>query len=544
MYSIHGLCACAALSIAAAFATSDANAAPLPIIAKHSHKCLDITGGPGATEDGVFAEQWECTWATNQLWTLQNDGFGRFQIIAEHSHLCLAAATGNEDARVFQTACNATENKQLWVKEVAGASNEFRFRQVSGGRCFAVAEGPMVGDDGQPIELQDCTTNPTTDNQIWTLGRNPIYWPFISSSIWNTPIGSGAQYVAAGLPAAPDDPNDKFPDGTAIDVGWSPMPQIDAERIVLVPTAPPTTINYSSAGWTGADRCIATTPPSPNFTGLPKTNVPIPSNYVYDPTSPKNDGAAFLLADGHTLVQTEPWARCQAGGSSTSIIRILDDGTNANTNSGSDADIISGNGRKGAHGGSMLGTLGGTIRLGEMRPGSKGPRHALKINLFSKMELFNCSQPNGSDCFRWPAYTADSSASTSYGSIGNNTNSAMKMGALLAIPPSVNINNLDLWSEPGRQLAWTLQNYGAYVVDSMGAAFAISAEDGFHGSKPAEFLADYGMDMEARVGHGHNSNWSHDLQIIRPLLQVVNNNGPNSVGGGGTPRQPLAPPFQ
>jgi hypothetical protein len=534
-YSIHGLCACAALSIAAAFATSDVSAAPLPIVAKHSHKCLDITGGPNATQDGVLAEQWECTGAANQLWTLQNDGFGRFQIIAQHSGLCLAAATGNEDERVMQTACNVTNTKQLWVKETVGTSTQFRFRQVSGGRCFAVAEGPSVGENGQPIELQACTTT-TTDNQIWTLGRDPIYWPFISSSIWNTPIGSGAQYVPANLPAAPDDPND------GVDVGWSPMPQVDAERIVLVPTAPLTTINYSSAGWTGADRCLATTPPSPNFTGLPVTNVPIPSNYVYDPTSPKNDGAAFLLADGHTLVQTQPWARCTAGGSATSIIRILDDGTNANNNSGSDADIISGNGRKGAHGGSMLGTLGGTIRLGELRPGSKGPRHALKINLFSKMELFNCSVV--ADCFRWPAYTADSGATTNYGSINNNQNTAMKMGALLAIPPSVNIDNLGLLSEPGRQIAWTLQNYGAYVVDSMGAAFAISAEDGYHGSKLAEFLADYGFPMEARVGHNQNSDWSHDWQIIRPLLQVVNNNDATHVGGGGTPRQPLAPPFQ
>jgi len=70
-----------------------------------------------------------------------------------------------------------------------------------------------------------------------------------------------------------------------------------------------------------------------------------------------------------------------------------------------------------------------------------------------------------------------------------------------------------------------------------------SAEEGFHGSKPDEFLADYNMKMGARVAHGENSDWSHDLQIIRPLLQVVNNNSPTSVGGGGTPRQPLAPPF-
>jgi len=122
---------------------------------------------------------------------------------------------------------------------------------------------------------------------------------------------------------------------------------------------------------------------------------------------------------------------------------------------------------------------------------------------------------------------------------------AMKMGSLLAIPPSVNINNIGLLTEPGRQIAWTLQNYGAYVVDTTGgAAFGLSAEVGFHGSKLDEFFADYGMDMNARVGHGADSDWGRDLQIIRPLLKVVNNNDPTHVGGGGTPRQPLAPPFQ
>jgi hypothetical protein len=538
MYSIQGLCACAALGITAGLATSDASAAPLPIVAKHSGKCLDITGGPGATQDGADAEQWECTGATNQNWTLQSDGHGRFQLIAQHSGLCLSADNGDENAQLYQTACNVTDTKQLWVKQIAGAATEFKFLQVSGGRCLAVAGGTGATGNGPAIQLQACPT--PTANQIWTIGRNPLYWPFISSSIWNTPIGSGAQYVPANLPAIPDDPNDTFKDGTPIDADWSPMPLIDEERIVLVPTAPPITILYSPGGWSG-DRCATTSPPSPNFTGLPVTGVPIPSGYMLnDPTHPKNNGAAFLMPNGHTLVQTEPWARCSANGSATSIIRILDDGTDANNNTGVDADIISGNGRKGAHGGSMLGTLGGTIRLGEMRPGGSGPHHALKINLFAKMEYADCSATV--PCFRWPAYTADSGATTNYGSIHNNPN--VKMGSLLALPPSVNINNIGLLSEPGRQLAWTLQNYGAYVVDSMGAGFGLSAEAGYHGSKPDEFFADYTMDMHARVGHGENSNWSHDLQIIRPLLQVVNNNGPTSVGGGGTPRQPLAPPFQ
>ena len=37
------------------------------------------------------------------------------------------------------------------------------------------------------------------------------------------------------------------------------------------------------------------------------------------------------------------------------------------------------------------------------------------------------------------------------------------------------------------------------------------------------------------------SAWAQDIETIRTVLQVVNNNGPSSVGGGGTPLQPLAP---
>jgi len=517
MYSLHGLCACAALSIAAGFATSDASAAPLPIVAKHSGKCLDITGGS--------ARQWECTGATNQSWTIQNDGFGRFQLIAQHSGQCLWAADGNEGTPLQQATCNVGDIKQLFAKRSAGASGEFKFLQVSGGRCLDVDGGITATGNGPLIKLRECR-DPPTDNQIWTIGRNPRYWPFISSSIWNMPIGSGAVYVPANLPAVPDDPNDD------IEAKWTAMPQLDTERIVLVPTAPLSTIEYSSAGWSG-DRCIAT-PPAPVQTALPVHDVPIPTNYIM-PSSTKNNGAAFLKRDGRTLVQVQPWARCSAGDSSTAVIRIVDNGA--------DADIISGDGRKGAHGGSRLGTLGGTIRLGEMRPGSQGPRHALKFNLFSKKELFNCSVV--SECFRWPAYTADSSATSSYGSLNNNQNTAMKLGSLLAIPPSVNINDIGLETEPGLQIAWTLQNYGAYIVDSFGGAnFGMSAEDGFHGSKADEFFADYGLTMNEIMRDIASSGWARDLTRIRPLLHVVNNNSPTSVGGGGTPRQPLAPPFQ
>jgi hypothetical protein len=502
--------------------SAPAAAGPLPVVAKHSGKCLDVLGGPGATLNGAPLEQWECTGASNQSWTLVDVGSGQIELVAQHSGKCIEVnsdvAVPADGTAIKQTDCTGSP-RQRWSKQSAGATGEFKFVHAGSGKCLDVTGGPAAKGNGPLLELWQCTG---AANQTWTIGRNPLYWPFAQTSIWNTPIGSGAVYVPANLPAVPDDPTD------AVDAEWSPMPNIDKERIVLTPTAPLTMIEFSNAGWDSTrDRCVAT---GGTIAGLPVA-VPMPANYVVSGSN-GNDGAAFLMPDRHTLIQTEPFTRCVAGGPATSIARVTDNGV--------DADLF-GDGRVGAHGGSKLSTLGGTIRIGEMRRGSRGPRHALKVSLWEKMEYYNCSTQ--SDCSRWPALVADKNAATNYGSINNNQNQAMKMGALLAIPASVNINTIGLESEPGLQIAWTLQNYGAYIVDSAGGpGLTLCAEDGVAGSKDDEFLTDYGLTLKVRSRD--NTPWSRDLERIRPLLHVVDNNSPTSIGGGGTPRQILAPPFQ
>lgn len=148
-----------------------------------------------------------------------------------------------------------------------------------------------------------------------------------------------------------------------------------------------------------------------------------------------------------------------------------------------------------------------------------------------------------SDCYRWPATAADSYAVGFYGTEGNNANSAMKMGALLAIPASVDLSDLQLETAPAKQLAWTLQNYGAYIVDdTYGASFALNAEDGPDGSVRDQFRADWGFDLEQRVNA--NTPWTRDMQRLVGALNVVDNNSPDRIGGGGAPRQPLAPDFE
>jgi len=125
---------------------------------------------------------------------------------------------------------------------------------------------------------------------------------------------------------------------------------------------------------------------------------------------------------------------------------------------------IYGDGRLGGHGGSSLSTVA-EPSASEISPGAP-IQHAIKIDVDTPVILARCS--TAADCFRWPAFTADAGAPGSYGTQNPNPVPGMKMGALLAIPASTNLKRSGLKSVPGQMLAWTLQNYGAYIVDSSG----------------------------------------------------------------------------
>lgn len=537
---------------------------PRPLVAKHSGKCLDVNGGPQAKQDGAPIDQWSCSGASNQNWIVQDVGAGLVELIAQSSGKCVSpvnSGTAN-GTPLEQRDCSAAAT-QLWIMQPTGNVGEYRFVNAASNRCLDVNGGPQNQVDGAFADLWDCTgaANQTWSNsRVLTGTRDPLKWPFAASSIWNMPIGSGAVYVPANLSG--------WPGKAANAPGWDTanMPRVDHERIILAPNAPRTAIQYESTAFTGnaQDRCIVD---PGGHSGFP-LYAPIPTSYLVT-GSTHNDGAAILLSDAHTILQTQPFARCTAGAAATSFAVFPN------------VDLF-GDGRTGAHGGSKLSSIGGSIRVGELRPGGQGPRHAIKFNVYAKEAFYDCSKNTVTDkelctstdaavtstsdcCNRWPADVADSGATTNYGSDNHNSNKAMKMGALLAIPPSVNLATLGLETEPGRQLAWTLQNYGAYIVDSTGGpGFAISAEDGPPDaarcanlpngcSKLDEFKADYGYSMEeGRVSDLTSTNpdamkrapWVRDMQRLLQALYVVNNNSPTSIDGGGDPLQPLAPPFQ
>ncbi len=327
--------------------------------------------------------------------------------------------------------------------------------------------------------------------------------PFASSSPWNMALGSNATYVPAGLERSKSHGN-----------------YVEEEIIILEPDAPLVDVQVSLADWDqGADRCEVD-----GESGV-IARVPIPPDFVttsFIPGTP-NHSAAVLMTDGRTLHQSQPFMRCKAGGPATS--HYVYDKERV------DSDLF-GDGMLGAHGGSSLSALGGTIRLGELVPGGRIP-HALKIVLDSRFLWYDSGDPTPG--FRWPATKADGHASkfTYSGSVPD-----LEMGASLALPPSFDVASLQ--TEPARIMATALRDYGAYVVDVAGwDANDYATEWSPEGRVVDEFAARWGYPF---VEPNTDTPWTNDHALMLEALHVVANNGSSAVGGGGKPRIPMAPP--
>lgn len=346
--------------------------------------------------------------------------------------------------------------------------------------------------------------------------RDPLLWPFTQDSIWNTPLGDGAVYVPARIRRAQER-------GMTID-----------EDILVLDNdseTPLTPIYYSNVGWApnASQRCDVYDADRLLY------QVPIPYDFVVSPDTwdglRPNSGLAVLVDDNYTIVQTQPFARCQPGGIGTTLL------SNVPTQ-----NLRTDQGIRGAHGGSGLSAIGGTLRVGELVPGGV-IQHALKVNLFGRYNLYR-----GSTGYRWPAVKADSGFDDpDAGNYYNGTNPALQMGSLLALHPSEDLsssegNSLGLETEAALILARALQDYGAYVVDNTAwDVYALVTEWGPGGRRVNE-------EVEMHWGHAikersKDTPFANDMDRIFLNLYVVDNNGPESVGGGGNPRVPLAPPF-
>ena len=295
--------------------------------------------------------------------------------------------------------------------------------------------------------------------------------------------------------------------------------------IATQPTDPQT--DFVDQGWWGQrDHC--------KVTGQVKGTIPFPHAWVGG-LEGGNNAAAVLLPDNETLLQFQPLYRCEPGSPVLSMEWGL-------TQPWANVSILS-DGIMGAHGGSHLSSIGGTVRRGELNATAGPIRHALKLMLWAKEYYFpgNASVP----CWRWPADHCDGTWNASRDPANpnyyNGTNPNLKPGALLAVPPPFAgaIAPL-LHTHVGSKVLAALRDYGGYLDDNTASdSGAFNVEIGVADEVEEEYKAE-GVSLR---NAGQSTNLFEDLVLIYQNLHIVQNNGPDHVGGGGTPLAPLAPPI-
>ena len=158
--------------------------------------------------------------------------------------------------------------------------------------------------------------------------------------------------------------------------------------------------------------------------------------------------------------------------------------------------------------------------------------------------FYNWTSQNYSSCHTWPATGCDSYHAVP-GPGYNGTNVYLKPGSLLAVPPSeYDAVAAKITTVPGRLFLDALTDYGGYLVDDTGSEQGGGAFCAEHGVND-EVLQTYGYSIAIEdpltPTQGGPLYW--DLVYIFQSLNVVINNGPESVGGGGVPRRPPPPPI-
>lgn len=183
-----------------------------------------------------------------------------------------------------------------------------------------------------------------------------------------------------------------------------------------------------------------------------------------------------------------------------------------------------------AYGGSAVGGLIRAWEVDTTHPSYDGElHHALAFALAPGNQLYTTGSAgydtNGNGTamgYVWPATEEDYNAPTSY-------TGSVPMGALFAIPASVDINSLGLSSDWAKMMGRALQNYGAYNTDT---------------STLMTFYVEPSAPTAFRTALLANS--AADLAILVGQLRRVTNNAASTPGGGAigsTRRKPDAYPL-
>lgn len=332
------------------------------------------------------------------------------------------------------------------------------------------------------------------------MARDALKQPFVSTSIWNTPLSStGVSYTAANLTPA-----------TGQGIRGSPI------ALQMDPTQPLTPIYpQSTAGLVGQTNCILQSGSSPYVTVPMSPNLIVPSSTQGG--SSDNSGFSCVHADGHSFAQGAQFARC---GTQYEVNGV----PYATAGKCDDNEDLTGDGLKGDTGASHLPINGGVIRLGEISPGGV-INHALQVIAQSK-DLFGSTIK--SQTYRWPSTTSDGYATT--GTYAG-TNPKLTMGALLALKPTFNLGQLV--TTPAKILATAFMNYGGYITNTIGGSNTVCVEVSGNGTGSqsdvrSRFQTEWGVYFDQP--HGAGNTWVNDCILIFANLFVVDSLTQTSYG--------------
>ena len=143
-------------------AAAQAQVAYYEIVARHSGKCLDVSGASTAT--GALLHQWDCVGIANQQWQIIDVGGGYNKIVARHTGKVADVANGSltNGAAVWQMDENGTAAQQWQIVDVGGGY--FKILARHSGKALDVAGGYTT--NGTQVHQWDYVGIP---NQQWQI---------------------------------------------------------------------------------------------------------------------------------------------------------------------------------------------------------------------------------------------------------------------------------------------------------------------------------------------------------------------------------------
>jgi hypothetical protein len=333
----------------------------------------------------------------------------------------------------------------------------------------------------RPDERKMSATSATSGELV---RRDPVQWPFAPDSPWNTPIGSGA--ILASVK------------GNGLDLNSGVMivnSRVSHPLFVASPTDPETRIFLK-----GHSR--------PLFTArLPLAAIE---------GAGRSSNFHVALDDGATIL--EFWDGESGGGD---IFRVRAMVRFDPRGLGIPPELASANT-------SGLSPFAGSIRAGEL---TQGIRHALG----AVVPVHAINRRSDGKAHVWPAAWSPPLENSRWGDrISGEGN--VQLGSLLALPANLDLGRLDIGTNgPVLEFARALQDYGVYIKDTFDGEYFT---DWQRAGRP-----DLVICAELNSWNELPADLPEKLKRIVRELRVVENNSPESIGGGGKPRRPRAPGF-